>query len=100
MESGEVNLGDSNGEVTGGIYHGVVFRGQGHLTVKGNVLGDSRGRFEIEMSETLVLEQSAKHVALRARHIVVLGDFADFECHSDIGMEVRGNLDETSVPLG
>lgn len=100
MDGGEVNLGDSNGEVTGDVMRGGVIRGDGHLTVKGNVLGDSRGRCEIEVAETLVLEQSVKNAFLRARHIVVLGDVMASEAHSDLGMEVRGGLADTAVSLG
>ena len=43
LDGGEVNFGDFNGEVTGDILRGGIVRGQGHVSVKGNVLGDPKG---------------------------------------------------------
>ena len=100
MEGGEVNFGDANGEVTGDVRRGGVIRGDGHLTIKGNVLGDPRGTCEIDVAETVVFEKSVRHATIRARHIVVLGDVLDTEAHSDLGMEVRGQLADSSVSLG
>ena len=100
MDGGEVNFGDSNGEVLGDVMRGGVIRGVGHLTLKGNVLGDSKGMCEIDVAETLVLEKNIQHAKIRARHIVVLGDVMSVEVHSDLGMEVRGRLEDSNVSLG
>ena len=100
MDGGEVNFGDSNGEITGNVMRGGVIRGDGHLTVKGSVLGDPRGRCEIDVAETVVLEKNIQHARIRARHIVVLGDVLEAEVHSDLGMEVQGRLTDSTVSLG
>lgn len=100
MDGGEVNFGDDNGEVTGDVMLGGVIRGNGHLTIKGNVLGDPRGRCEIDVAETVVFEKSIRHARIRARHVVVLGDALDAEVHSDLGVEVRGRLTDSTVSLG
>ncbi len=77
MDDGEVNFGDSNEEVADDVLRGGVIRGAGHLTIKGSVLGDPRGSCEIDVSETVVLEQNIQYAKIRARHIVVLGDVAN-----------------------
>jgi hypothetical protein len=100
MEGGEVNFGDFNGEVTGDILRGGIVRGQGHVSVKGNVLGDPKGGCEIDVSETVVLEKNIQNATVKARHIVILGDVLDSEVHSDLGVEVRGGLVGSSVSLG
>lgn len=100
MDGGEVDFGDSNGQVDGNVMRGGVIRGEGHLTVRGDVLGDPRGRCEIDVAETLVLEKGLQHARIRARHIVVLGDVLETEAHSDLGMEVRGGLTDSNVSLG
>ena len=37
---------------------------------------------------------------MKARHIVILGDVLDSEFHSDLGVEVRGGLVDSSVSIG
>lgn len=99
-DGGEVDFGDCDGEITGDILRGGIVRGDGHVSVKGNVLGDPRGRCEIDVAETVVLEKNVQHAKVRARHIVILGDVLDSEVHSDLGVEVRGGLTDSSVSLG
>ena len=100
MDGGEVNFGDDNGEVIGDVMRGGVIRGNGHLTIKGSVLGDPRGRCEIDVAETVVFEKGVRHARIRARHVVVFGDMLDAEVDSDLGVEVRGRLTDSRVSLG
>ena len=82
------------------MLRGGVIRGAGHLTIKGSVLGDPRGSCEIDVSETVVLEQNIQYAKIRARHIVVLGDVANTDAESGLDMEVRSGLTESSGSLG
>ncbi len=99
-ESGELNFGDQNGLIQGAVFRSSVISGRGHLSINGDVLGDERGTCQIEVDETLVVEKAVQHARIRARHIVVQGDVANSELHSDMGVEVRGDLRETVVSLG
>ena len=99
-EGGELNFGDQNGLIEGAVYRNSVITGRGHVAIRGDVLGDDRGTCQIEVEETLVIEKSVRHARIRARHIVIRGDVRDTELHSDLGVEIRGDLSESMVSLG
>jgi hypothetical protein len=65
-----------------------------------NVVGDPRGRCEIDFGETVVLERNVAHAMVRARHIVILGNVLESEVHSDLGVDIRGGLTNTNTSLG
>lgn len=100
MDGGEVNFGELDGEVSGDVLSGGAVRGEGDLTVRGNVLGDPQERCEIEAAQTVVLEKDVQHAMVRARHVVVFGNICDTEIHSDLGVEVRGSLSDSHASLG
>ena len=97
---GEVNFGDQNGLIEGAVYRNSVITGRGHVAIRGDVLGDDQGTCQIEVDETLVIEKSVRHARIRARQIVIGGDVRDTELHSDLGVEIRGDLSESIVSLG
>ncbi|MEE2752696.1 MAG: hypothetical protein VX910_01845 [Candidatus Latescibacterota bacterium] len=100
MDGGEVNFGESDGEVSGDVLSGGAVRGESDLTVRGNVLGDPQGRCEIEVAQTVVFQQDVQHAMVRARHVVVFGNICDTEIHSDLGIDVRGALSDSDASMG
>lgn len=47
-----------------------------------------------------MIEKSIRHARVRARHIVIRGDVTGGELQSDLGVEIQGDLRDSTVGLG
>ncbi|MDA0747390.1 MAG: hypothetical protein O2954_12785, partial [bacterium] len=100
LDGGAVEFHGQEGVITGNVQEGGVVRSDTDVVVQGELEGTENRPCNIDVGGFLKVDKSVTHAKIRARRVIIRGDVSHSVVHSDEGVEIRGNLSETSLTVG